>query len=104
MIATYRGGGAELTFSTDTMFESASVVAAPAAGSAQRPGVVAPVTPERTALDDDIEEEINKVERKDKILGRPLEYGTSQLSSMRVAMAKNDLAEHQSLACLAWHA
>ena len=43
MIATYRGGGAELTFSTDTMFESASVVVAPAAGSAQCLGDVAPV-------------------------------------------------------------
>ena len=88
MIATYRGGGAELTFSTDTMFESASVAAAPAAGPAQRPGYVAPVTPERTVLDDDIEEEINKVERKEKILGRLLEYGTSQLSSTRAVMAK----------------
>ena len=55
------GGGTELTFSADTMFESAS---AAAAGSAQRPGDVAPVTPERTVLDDDIEEDISRVERK----------------------------------------
>ena len=73
MIATYRGGGTELTFSAETMFESASVVAI---GSAQRPGDVAPVNPERTVLDDDIEEEIHKVERKYNIIGRLLEYGT----------------------------
>ena len=79
------GGGTELTVSADTMFDSAS---AAAAVSAQRPGDVAPVTPERTVPDEDIEDEISKVERKEKILGRLLEYGTSQLSSMRAAMAK----------------
>jgi hypothetical protein len=70
------------------MFESASVAAASAAGSAQRLGDVAPVTPQRTVPDEDIEDEISKIERKEKILGRLLEYGTSQLSSMRAAMAK----------------
>ena len=39
-------------------------------------------------MDEDIEEEINNIERKEKIPGRLLEYGTSQLSSMRAAMAK----------------
>ena len=85
MIATYRGGGTELTFSADTMFDSASVAAA---GSAQRSGDVAPVALERTVPEEDIEDEISKIERKEKILGRLLEYGTSQLSSMRAAMAK----------------
>jgi hypothetical protein len=85
MIATYKGGGTELTFSADTMFDTTSVAAA---GSAQRLGDVAPVTPERTVPEEDIEEDINKIERKEKILGRLLEYGTSQLSSMRAAMAK----------------
>ena len=87
MIATYRGGGTELTFSTDTMFESASAVVASAAGSAQRSGDVAPTTPERAVMDEDIEEDINKIERQETILGRLLEYGTSQLSSMRAAMS-----------------
>ena len=81
MIATYKGGGTELTFSADT-------ASAAAAGSAQRPGDVAPVTPERTVRDEDIEAEINKIERRERILSRVLEYGTSQLSSMRAAMAK----------------
>ena len=73
MIATYRGGGTELTFSTDTMFESASAAAASAAGSAQRPGDVASTTPERAVMDEDVEEDINNIERKEKILGRLLE-------------------------------
>ena len=85
MIATYKGGGTELTFSADTMFDTTS---AAAAGSAQRPGDIAPVTPERTVQDEDIEAEINKIERKERILGRVLEYGTSELDYMRVAMAK----------------
>ena len=67
------------------MFNSAS---AAAAGSAQRPGDVAPVTPERTVPEEDIEDDIRKIERKEKILGRLLEYGTLQLSSMLAAMAK----------------
>ena len=61
MIATYKGGGTELTFSADTMFDSTS---AAAAGSAQRLGDVAPVTLERTVPEEDIEEAINNIERK----------------------------------------
>ena len=94
MIATYKGGGTELTFSADT-------ASAAAAGSAQRPGDAAPVTPERMVRDEDIEAEINKAERKERILSRVLEYGTSQLSSMRAAMAKNHLEEYQGATCLA---
>ena len=59
MIATYQGSGAEITFSTDTVFESSSVAAPPAAGSAQRSSDVAPVTPLRTIADEDIEDDIN---------------------------------------------
>ena len=68
MIATYQGSGAEITFSADTVFDSPSVAAATAAGSAQRPGDVAPVTPPRAAMDEDIEDEINTLERKYKII------------------------------------
>ena len=86
MIATYKGSGKELNFSANMMLDTAS--AASAAGSAQRPGNIAPTTPERAVKDEDIEAEINKTERREKILSRVLEYGTSQLSSMRAAMAK----------------
>ena len=85
MIATYKGGGTELTFSADMMLDTTS---AAAAGPAQRLGDIAPVTLERTVQDEDIEADINKIERKERILGRVLEYGTSQLASMRAAMAK----------------
>jgi len=88
MIATYQGRGADITFSADTVFSSSSVAAALAAGSAQRPGDVAPVTPPRTAMVEDIEHDISIIIRKEKILSRLLEYGVSQLSSMRAAMAK----------------
>ena len=88
MIATYQGSGAEITFSADTMFESPSVAATTAVGSAQRLGDVAPVTPPRAAMDEDIEEELNNIERKQRMRGRLLEYGVSQLSYMRASMAK----------------
>ena len=84
MIATYQGSGSELTFSTETIHEQPSFVAAPAVGSAQCSGAVAPVTPPRTVAEEDVEDDINKLER----LGRLLEYGGSQLSSMRASMAK----------------
>jgi hypothetical protein len=88
MIASYQGSGADTTFSTDTVFEPSSVVATPAVGPAQRSGDVAPVTPPRTTAEEDIEDEIHTLERKEKLLGRLLEYGVSQLSSMRASTAK----------------
>ena len=63
MIATYQGSGAELTFSIDTVFEPSSAAATSAVGPAQCSGVVAPVTPPRTTTEEDIEDEINKLEQ-----------------------------------------
>ena len=51
MIATYQGGGTEITFSADTIFGQQPAVAATAAGSAQRSGAEAPVTPPRTVVE-----------------------------------------------------
>ena len=55
----------------------------------QQPGPPsAAAHPPRVVVEDDVEDEISKMERKENILGRLIEYGVSQLSSMRASMAK----------------
>ena len=100
MIATYQGSGADITFSTDTVFEPSSAAATPAAGSAQRSGDVAPVTPPRSIAEEDIEDDINQLERKERILGRLLEYGVPAVVHACI-YGKVDLEEHKIQARLA---
>ena len=88
MIATYQGGGAEISLSAETVLHHQPVAAATAVGSAQRGGMEAPATPPRTTAEEELEDEVSKLERKENMLGRLLEYGVSHLSSMRASMAK----------------
>ena len=84
MIATYKGGGTELTFSADMMLDTTS---AAAAGSAQRLGDIAPVTPERTAQDEDIEAERHQSVLRMTILRRAEESFHWRESSHTPSMA-----------------
>ena len=61
MIATYQGGGSELTFSAETILEQPSVVVASAARSAQRSGAEAPITPHRTVVKEEVEDDISNI-------------------------------------------
>ena len=101
MIATYQGGGDELSLSAETVLQSELVAASTAAGSAQRADTAAPSTPPRFVTEEGIEYDVTKMERKEKMLSRLLEYGVSHLSSTRASMAKSYLEKHQGQACLA---
>ena len=88
MIATYQGGVAEISLSADTILRQQPVVAATAVGSAQRSGTEAPITPPRYPVEEELDDEVSKLERTENMLSRLLEYGVSHLSSMLASMAK----------------
>jgi hypothetical protein len=72
------------------------VAASTAAGSVRRADTAAPSTPPRFAAEESIEDEIKKMESKEKMLSRLLEYGVSHLSYMQKSMATDHLEKHQS--------
>jgi hypothetical protein len=75
-------------FSAETILEQPTVAVAPAVGSAQHSGTDAPITPPRNLVEEELEDEVSKPERKEQILSRLLEYGVSHLSSMRASVPK----------------
>ena len=64
------------------------VAASTAVGSARRADTAAPITLPSFAAEEGLEDEITKMEKKEKKLSCLLEDGVSHLSSMRASMAK----------------
>ena len=88
VFATYQGGGEEISLSAETVLRHEPVAATTAAGFAQCSGTDAPATPPRNPIEEELEDEVSNMKRKEKMISRLLEYGVAHLSSTRASMAK----------------
>ena len=88
--------------SVESILQVEEQARAKAAGSAQRVGTVAPVMRKAATVEDTPEDEATKLARNKQIMSRIMEYGVSQLPSMRACMAK--CVWKSTKARLAWRA